>query len=257
MNKKIQMLFIILPVMFLITFCTINYVKYYEETKIKKQRVEDYFEQVENYYDQVSETYLQTNADNLKYKELFKELYEKKYSSKEYLNRYKRCQKLNLILTYNSLVAKNSLDYDFFIEINNNLEVKMKGLKTNLLFSNNKSLLNKNGKMELPDELVDVKMVVRKDCEYCSKLKTDLNLINLSFKTYSFDNQADLEEIKKLEREYGKIVLVPYVIIEDNNVKYGEDKEFKKELTQILYKKIMDIKEGDLVEGKKLWKYYK
>ena len=242
------MLFIILPVIFLITFGTVNYAKYYEKKNLKNQRVEDYFEQVENYYDQVSETYLQTNADNLKCKELFKELYEEKYSSKDYLNRYKRCQKLNLILTYNSLVAKNSLDYDFFIEVNNNLNIKMKGLKTNLLFSKNKSILNKNGKMELPDDIIDIKIVTRNDCEYCTKLKTDLNLINLNFKAYCFDKQQDLQEIDNIEKDYGKIILVPFVIIGDDNVKYGEDKDFKKKLIEIVCEKIEEIRDGDNVE---------
>lgn len=213
--------------------------------------MESYFEKIEAYYDQVSETYLSTNADNLKNKEMFKRIYEESYKSKDYLNRYKRCQKLNLILTYNSLVAENDLDYKFFLTVNNNLNIDMKALKTNLLFSKNKTLLNKAGKMELPDDLLKIELVTRKDCDYCINLKNNLNLVNLNYNVYSFDNLEDLEHIRNIEREFGKIVLVPFVIVDDDNIKYGQEKDFKENITKKIQDKLYEIEKGDMDERKK------
>ncbi|WP_155799246.1 hypothetical protein [Peptoniphilus timonensis] len=213
--------------------------------------MESYFEKIEAYYDQVSETYLSNNADNLKNKEMFKRIYEESYKSKDYLNRYKRCQKLNLILTYNSLVAENDLDYKFFLTVNNNLNIDMKALKTNLLFSKNKTLLNKAGKTELPDDLLKIELVTRKDCDYCINLKNNLNLVNLNYNVYSFDNLEDLEHIRNIEREFGKIVLVPFVIVDDDNIKYGQEKDFKENITKKIQDKLYEIEKGDMDERTK------
>lgn len=245
MKKRLKLTLLAISFIFITIFGTLTYIEYSRKSDIENRRVEDYFEQIESYYDQVNETYLSTNADNLKHRDLFEKIYKEKHKSKDYLNRYKRCQRLNLILTYNSLVADNDLDYKFFLRVNNNLNLKMKGLKTNLLFSKNKSLINKMGEKELPDNLLDIKVVTKKDCDYCMDLKNNFRLVNLDFKTYSFDNPDDLEMIKNIESEYGKIILVPFVLIDDDNMKYGEEKEFKEELTKKISNKIIDIERED------------
>lgn len=250
MSKKIKFTMLTICLICFSIFLGITYIEYSRNNDVKTRRVEDYFEQVETYYEQVSETYLSTDANNLKHKSLFKKIYEEKPKHKDYLNRYKRCQKLNLILTYNLLTTESDLDYKFFLSTNNNLNMKMRGLKTNLLFSNNRSLLNKSGKIELPDELMKIIVVTRKDCEYCIDLKNNFRLANLDFKVYSFDNPEDSDMIKRIEGEYGNIVLVPFVLVNDNNMRYGEEQEFKRRLIKEIITKLNEIEGESISDGK-------